>query len=120
MLQIAIVSNHQNGRDTHVRELKVFGPRLRDNVLAPKCLAARYMFPDPADVDADGKTVSFSSQRAAKKSKADKDTDVTMDGDTGAKAQTEPEIEYPIDRLLKLEPQMSFQTVELQQHQIIR
>lgn len=28
MLQVAILSNHQNGRDTHVRAIKVFGPRV--------------------------------------------------------------------------------------------
>ncbi|KVH92361.1 Anaphase-promoting complex, subunit 10/DOC domain-containing protein [Cynara cardunculus var. scolymus] len=27
MLQIAILSNHLNGRDTHVRQIKVYGPR---------------------------------------------------------------------------------------------
>ena len=27
-LQIAILSNHQNGRDTHLRQIKVFGPRM--------------------------------------------------------------------------------------------
>lgn len=27
VLQIGILSNHQNGRDTHVRQVKVFGPR---------------------------------------------------------------------------------------------
>ncbi|KAI3954932.1 hypothetical protein MKW92_039295 [Papaver armeniacum] len=27
MLQIAIISNHLNGRDTHVRQIKVYGPR---------------------------------------------------------------------------------------------
>ena len=26
-VQIAILSNHQNGRDTHIRQIKVFGPR---------------------------------------------------------------------------------------------
>ena len=26
-LQIAILRNHQSGRDTHVRQIKVFGPR---------------------------------------------------------------------------------------------
>mmetsp|Transcript_119737 Transcript_119737/g.298667 ORF Transcript_119737/g.298667 Transcript_119737/m.298667 type:complete len:197 (+) Transcript_119737:122-712(+) len=26
-VQIAILSNHQNGRDTHVRQIRVFGPR---------------------------------------------------------------------------------------------
>ncbi len=26
-LQIAVLSNHQNGRDTHLRQVKVFGPR---------------------------------------------------------------------------------------------
>ncbi|CAI0392292.1 unnamed protein product [Linum tenue] len=27
MLQIAVISNHLNGRDTHVRQIKVYGPR---------------------------------------------------------------------------------------------
>ncbi|KAJ0534856.1 putative APC10/DOC domain, Galactose-binding-like domain superfamily [Helianthus annuus] len=27
MLQIAVLSNHLNGRDTHVRQIKVFGPQ---------------------------------------------------------------------------------------------
>lgn len=27
ILQVLILSNHQNGRDTHVRQVKVFGPR---------------------------------------------------------------------------------------------
>lgn len=27
-LQIAVLSNHQNGRDTHLRQVKVFGPRV--------------------------------------------------------------------------------------------
>lgn len=27
ILQVAVVSNHQNGRDTHVRQLRVYGPR---------------------------------------------------------------------------------------------
>lgn len=26
-VQVAILSNHQNGRDTHVRQVKAFGPR---------------------------------------------------------------------------------------------
>ena len=26
-IQVAIISNHQNGRDTHVRQIKVFSPR---------------------------------------------------------------------------------------------
>ena len=26
LLQIAVLSNHQNGRDTHIRQIKVFGP----------------------------------------------------------------------------------------------
>jgi len=26
-LQIAIIANHQNGKDTHMRQIKVFGPR---------------------------------------------------------------------------------------------
>jgi len=27
-VQLAILANHQNGRDTHIRQVKVFGPRL--------------------------------------------------------------------------------------------
>ena len=27
LVQLAVLSNHQNGRDTHVRQLKIFGPR---------------------------------------------------------------------------------------------
>ncbi|CAK9322543.1 unnamed protein product [Citrullus colocynthis] len=27
MLQIAVISNHLNGRDTHVRQIKIYGPR---------------------------------------------------------------------------------------------
>ena len=27
MLQIAVIANHQNGRDTHVRQVKIYGPR---------------------------------------------------------------------------------------------
>ncbi|XP_057827039.1 anaphase-promoting complex subunit 10 isoform X2 [Cryptomeria japonica] len=26
MLQLAVLSNHQNGRDTHIRQVKVYGP----------------------------------------------------------------------------------------------
>lgn len=28
VLQVVVVSNHQNGRDTHVRQCKVYGPRM--------------------------------------------------------------------------------------------
>ncbi|CAM9292055.1 unnamed protein product [Discosporangium mesarthrocarpum] len=28
LLQICVVSMHQNGRDTHIRQVKVYGPRL--------------------------------------------------------------------------------------------
>lgn len=27
MLQISVLSNHLNGRDTHVRQIKLYGPR---------------------------------------------------------------------------------------------
>ena len=27
-VQLAILTNHQNGRDTHIRQVKIFGPRL--------------------------------------------------------------------------------------------
>lgn len=27
ILQLAVISNHQNGRDTHMRQIKVYGPR---------------------------------------------------------------------------------------------
>ena len=32
-IQVAILANHQNGRDTHVRQIKIFGPR-RDQARA--------------------------------------------------------------------------------------
>lgn len=34
LLQIKILSMHQNGRDTHVRQLKLFGPRESPEVMA--------------------------------------------------------------------------------------
>ncbi|OIV93748.1 hypothetical protein TanjilG_07651 [Lupinus angustifolius] len=34
MLQIAVLSNHLNGRDTHVRQIKIYGPR-------PRCKAQK-------------------------------------------------------------------------------
>eukprot|EP00898_Chlorokybus_atmophyticus_P008507 jgi/Chlat1/8658/Chrsp87S08045 len=27
LVQVAVLSNHQNGRDTHIRQIKIFGPR---------------------------------------------------------------------------------------------
>ena len=27
LLQLAVISNHQNGRDTHIRQIRVYGPR---------------------------------------------------------------------------------------------
>uniref|UniRef100_A0A915KQ68 Anaphase-promoting complex subunit 10 n=1 Tax=Romanomermis culicivorax TaxID=13658 RepID=A0A915KQ68_ROMCU len=30
MVQIAVVLNHQNGRDTHIRQIKLFGPRMQN------------------------------------------------------------------------------------------
>ena len=27
MLQLAVIANHQNGRDTHLRQVKIYGPR---------------------------------------------------------------------------------------------
>jgi anaphase-promoting complex subunit 10 len=27
LVQVAIISNHQNGRDTHIRQIKIYGPR---------------------------------------------------------------------------------------------
>jgi hypothetical protein len=27
ILQLVVITNHQNGRDTHLRQIKVFGPR---------------------------------------------------------------------------------------------
>ena len=33
MLQIAIISNHQNGRDTHMRQIKVHSPA--EDILGP-------------------------------------------------------------------------------------
>ena len=27
LVQLVVLTNHQNGRDTHVRQVKIFGPR---------------------------------------------------------------------------------------------
>jgi anaphase-promoting complex subunit 10 len=27
MIQVAVLANHENGRDSHIRQIKVFGPR---------------------------------------------------------------------------------------------
>eukprot|EP00741_Cyanophora_paradoxa_P008318 tig00001292_g8047.t1 len=35
LLQIAITQNHQNGRDTHIRQIKVYGPRGYASQLSP-------------------------------------------------------------------------------------
>jgi anaphase-promoting complex subunit 10 len=35
-IQVAVVSNHQNGRDTHIRNIRLFGPRVQRGItLAP-------------------------------------------------------------------------------------
>jgi len=26
-LQLAVLANHQNGRDTHIRQIRIYGPR---------------------------------------------------------------------------------------------
>lgn len=33
MIQIAVISNHQNGRDTHMRQIKVHSPA--QNIIGP-------------------------------------------------------------------------------------
>jgi anaphase-promoting complex subunit 10 len=33
MIQIAVISNHQNGRDTHMRQIKVHSPS--EDILGP-------------------------------------------------------------------------------------
>merc|ERR1711959_59317 len=33
-IQLAVLSNHQNGRDTHIRQIQVYGPRLSTH---PRC-----------------------------------------------------------------------------------
>ena len=40
MLQIAILSNHQNGRDTHVRQVKLYGPEYVSVVMAMMLITA--------------------------------------------------------------------------------
>ncbi|XP_042398746.1 anaphase-promoting complex subunit 10-like isoform X2 [Zingiber officinale] len=35
MLQVAILSNHLNGRDTHIRQIKIYGPRPNPVPLQP-------------------------------------------------------------------------------------
>lgn len=32
MIQIAVISNHQNGRDTHMRQIKIHSPTDRRNL----------------------------------------------------------------------------------------
>lgn len=27
LVQLAVLANHQNGRDTHIRQIKIYGPR---------------------------------------------------------------------------------------------
>jgi len=33
LLQVKVLTMHQNGRDTHIRQLKVFGPRATQTVI---------------------------------------------------------------------------------------
>jgi anaphase-promoting complex subunit 10 len=33
LLQVQVIVMHQNGRDTHIRQIKVFGPRISPNVI---------------------------------------------------------------------------------------
>mmetsp|Transcript_5625 Transcript_5625/g.8657 ORF Transcript_5625/g.8657 Transcript_5625/m.8657 type:complete len:350 (-) Transcript_5625:58-1107(-) len=39
LVQVAILSMHQNGRDTHVRQVKLFGPRRTDTAVAAAAAA---------------------------------------------------------------------------------
>ena len=41
-LQIAVTMNHQNGRDSHIRQIKLFGPRL--NGACPQLVTANPRF----------------------------------------------------------------------------
>jgi hypothetical protein len=34
-MQLAVLSNHQNGRDTHIRQIKIYGPRQWVSTWAP-------------------------------------------------------------------------------------
>ena len=36
LLQVKILAMHQNGRDTHIRQLKVFGPRSSHAIMGNK------------------------------------------------------------------------------------
>eukprot|EP01134_Creolimax_fragrantissima_P001973 CFRG1973T1 len=36
LLEVAMLSNHQNGRDTHMRQIKVFGPLEQENPFLPQ------------------------------------------------------------------------------------
>ena len=42
LVQLVVLTNHQNGRDTHVRQIKLYGPRkcvrARARALAGRCL----------------------------------------------------------------------------------
>ncbi|KCZ82427.1 hypothetical protein H312_00085 [Anncaliia algerae PRA339] len=37
-MQIIILSNHQDGKDTHVRRLKILDHKMRDILVIPECL----------------------------------------------------------------------------------
>merc|ERR1712196_565467 len=36
-IQLAVLSNHQNGRDTHIRQITVFGPRASVHCAPRRC-----------------------------------------------------------------------------------
>ncbi|EFJ26697.1 hypothetical protein SELMODRAFT_96868 [Selaginella moellendorffii] len=37
LVQLAVLSNHQNGRDTHIRQIKIYGPRQNAVIGHPFC-----------------------------------------------------------------------------------
>lgn len=51
LLQLMILNNHQNGKDTHVREVKVFGPR--ESPAAPLPAPVPVVATEPGTEDAE-------------------------------------------------------------------
>lgn len=44
MIQIAVLANHQNGRDTHMRQIKVFTPVEESSIgKFPRCTTVDFM-----------------------------------------------------------------------------
>jgi len=63
LVQIAILSMHQNGRDTHVRQVKLFGPRRTDTAAAAAAVATTNSLSASSDKNQTGNRSSSSATR---------------------------------------------------------